>query len=159
MAIKVSQSFERTSANPIDATMALTKAQMLTVNDNLMPPYYLTICQDDGFIYLYDKSATASQTTGKFTKFEGGGDAPSSTDITATLLSSGWNASNQQTLTFTGYDSTKNGVIGVPVSATSAQKDAYAEAEINVVSISNNQFTFEATNVPDINLPVVLIVY
>lgn len=73
MAIKVSQAFERTSAAPIDVTIALTKAQMLTVNDNLMPKYYFTICQDDGKIYLYDKTATASGTTGKFKEFSGGG--------------------------------------------------------------------------------------
>ena len=73
MAINVSQSFHRTSANPVDDTLTLTKAQMLTVNDNLMPAKYLTVCQDDGFIYLYDKSATPNGTTGKFTKFEGGG--------------------------------------------------------------------------------------
>ena len=73
MAINVSQAFHRTSANPVDESMALTKAQMLTVNDNLMPAYYLTICQDDGYIYLYDKSATPSAQTGKFKKFEGGG--------------------------------------------------------------------------------------
>lgn len=73
MAINVSQAFHRTSANPVDESMALTKAQMLTINDNLMPAYYFTICQDDGKIYLYDKSATASATTGKFKEFEGGG--------------------------------------------------------------------------------------
>lgn len=72
MAINVSQSFKRTSANPIDESMALTKAQMLTVNDNLMPSKYLTICQDDGQIYLYDKSNTEDPTTGKFRVFEGG---------------------------------------------------------------------------------------
>lgn len=72
MAIKVGQAFERTSAQPIDTSLALTKAQMVSVNDNLMPPYYFTICQDDGKIYLYDKSATASGTTGKFKKFDGG---------------------------------------------------------------------------------------
>jgi hypothetical protein len=75
MAINVSQAFKRTSKNPIDETFALTKAQMLTVNDNLMPDYYFTVCQDDGCFYLYDKSATASQTTGKFAKFEGGTDS------------------------------------------------------------------------------------
>ena len=75
MAINVSQAFKRTSANPIDESIALTKAEMLTVNDNLMPAYYFTICQDDGYIYLYDKTATASVTTGKFTKFEGGSDS------------------------------------------------------------------------------------
>lgn len=74
MAINVSQAFKRTSKNPIDETFALTKAQMLTVNDNLMPDYYFTVCQDDGCFYLYDKTATASLTTGKFTKFEGGTD-------------------------------------------------------------------------------------
>ena len=74
MAINVSQAFHRTSANPVDDTLTLTKAEMLTVNDNLMPSKYLTVCQDDGFIYLYDKSNTADPTTGKFRKFEGGSD-------------------------------------------------------------------------------------
>jgi hypothetical protein len=73
MSIKVSQAFERTSANPIDETIALTKAKMLTVNDNLMPDYYFTICQDDGKLYLYDKTATPDPATGKFTEFAGGG--------------------------------------------------------------------------------------
>lgn len=85
MSIKVSQAFERTSANPIDATFALTKADMLTVNDNLMPNYYFTICQDDGKIYLYDKSATPSATTGKFAEFVSGGDSDGSYLTTATL--------------------------------------------------------------------------
>jgi hypothetical protein len=92
MAINVSQAFHRTSANPVDESMALTKAQMLAVNDNLMPAYYFTICQDDGEIYLYDKTATPSSTTGKFTKFEGGGGGGGTGEgvvITKTLLASG----------------------------------------------------------------------
>lgn len=160
MAIKVSQAFQRTSANPVDETMALTKAQMLTVNDNLMPDYYFTICQDDGQIYLYDKTATPSATTGKFTKFEGGGGGGGGTSegivITKTLLASGWNTNNQQTLTFTGYETSMGGVIGIPTNATTAQKDAYAEAVINVVAQSGNQFTFECENVPAIDLSVTL---
>lgn len=86
MAIKVGQAFERTSAQPIDASLTLTKAQMVTVNDNLMPPYYFTICQDDGKIYLYDKSATASASTGKFSEFSGGSDSSSPVYLSATLL-------------------------------------------------------------------------
>jgi len=160
MAIKVSQAFQRTSANPVDETMALTKAQMLTVNDNLMPDYYFTICQDDGQIYLYDKTATPSATTGKFAKFEGGGGGGGGTSegvvITKTLLASGWNANNQQTLTFTGYETSMGGVIGMPINATTAQKDAYAEAVINVVTQSGNQFTFECGSIPTIDLPVTL---
>ena len=88
MSIKVSQAFERTSANPIDASLALTKSQMTSVNDNLMPAYYFTVCQDDGYFYLYDKTATASPTTGKFTKFEGGGGGTGGSEVfstTATL--------------------------------------------------------------------------
>lgn len=99
MAINVSQAFHRTSANPVDDTMALTKAQMLTVNDNLMPSKYLTICQDDGFIYLYDKSNTADPETGKFRKFEGGGGGGTSytagdgIDITGDVISTEKSAS------------------------------------------------------------------
>ena len=158
MPINVSQAFHRTSANPVDESMALTKAQMLTVNDNLMPAYYFTICQDDGKIYLYDKSATASATTGKFKEFEGGGGGggTSGVIIDATLTAAGWNSSNQQTVTFTGYESSMGGVIGMPVAATAAQKEAYAEAKINVISQSGTSFTFECEEVPSIDLPVTL---
>lgn len=159
MAINVSQAFHRTSANPVDESMALTKAQMLTVNDNLMPAYYFTICQDDGEIYLYDKTATASAETGKFKKFEGGGGGGgtgSGVVITKTLLASGWDANNRQTLTFTDYETDMGGVIGMPTNATAAQKEAYAASVINVYSQSGNQFTFECEEKPSIDLPVTL---
>lgn len=283
MSIKVSQAFERTSSNPIDATLALTKAQMLATNDNLMPSKYLTVCQDDGQIYLYDKSATANSTTGKFTVFSGGSGSgadnvvegyynasnskfykestfttaitgsaktiyidlssnkcyrasgssfvrldnevfvstqvatlptasspevgkiyqyigttngiytsgyfyecvyesgsyswkqkdvqPASSgggsgsgsgggagiSIDATLLASGWNSSTkQQTLTFASYESTMGGVIGMPISATDAQKAAYADAAIDVVSQSGTSFTFHCEKVPSVDLPVTL---
>ena len=157
--INISQAFHRTSANPVDESMALTKAQMLTVNDNLMPAYYFTICQDDGKIYLYDKSATASVTTGKFKEFEGGGGGGGTGGliIDATLTAAGWdNSTKQQTLTFTGYESSMGGVIGMPIAATAAQKTAYAEAKINVVSQSGTSFTFECEEKPSIDLPVTL---
>lgn len=160
MAINVSQAFHRTSANPVDESMALTKAQMLTVNDNLMPAYYFTICQDDGEIYLYDKTATPSSTTGKFTKFEGGGGGGGSTEgvvITKTLLASGWNSTTkQQTLTFNGYDADMGGVVGMPTNATAAQKQAYAEALIDVASQDGNVFTFQCEEIPSVDLPVTL---
>ena len=159
MAINVSQAFHRTSANPVDESMALTKAQMLAVNDNLMPAYYFTICQDDGEIYLYDKSATASGTTGKFKKFEGGGGGGGTGEgvvITKTLLAAGWDANHQQSLTFDGYSADMGGVIGMPTNATAVQKEAYADSVINVVSQSGNVFTFEYETAPAIDLPVTL---
>lgn len=72
MSINVSQSFHRTSANAVDDTLTLTKAQMLAVNDNLMPNKYFAVCLDDGEFYLYDKSATPNAETGKFKKYGGG---------------------------------------------------------------------------------------
>lgn len=87
MAISVSQAFHRTSANPIDETMTLTREQMLLVNDNLMPQYYLTICQDDGAIYLYDKSATPSVETGKFHKLEAGENYVNNDDLGELIVS------------------------------------------------------------------------
>lgn len=71
MAINLSQAFHRTSSNPIDETLALTKVQMLATVDALMPNKYMTVCQDDGKIYLYDKTNTSDETTGKFRVFEG----------------------------------------------------------------------------------------
>jgi hypothetical protein len=86
MAINISQAFHRTSANPIDDTLALTKAEMLTVNDNLMPNKYLTVCQDDGQIYLYDKAATASADTGKFVLFKPSNDYSTDEKVVGTWL-------------------------------------------------------------------------
>jgi hypothetical protein len=157
MAINVSQAFHRTSANPVDESMALTKAQMKTVNDNLMPAYYFTICQDDGGIYLYDKSATASEETGKFRKFEGGGSGEGGSIFNATLTAAGWDSStNSQEVTFTGYQTTMGGVVGMPTTATSAQKAAYKESKVTVIGQNNNKFTFKCENIPEIDLPVTL---
>lgn len=73
----------------------------------------------------------------------------------ATLTASGWNSfTKRQTLTFAGYQSSMGGVIGMPASATAAQKEAYSNAIIDVVAHSGNQFTFECQNIPAINLPV-----
>lgn len=105
MAISLSQAFKRTSANPIDESMTLTKAQMKTVNDNLMPDKYFTIGQDDGKIYLYDKSNDVDETTGRYRKFEGGGGGGASSmedleDVLLTSLANGqtliWDSANSK---------------------------------------------------------------
>lgn len=94
MSISISQDFHRTSANPVDDTLVLTKAQMLAINDNLMPDVYIAVCKDDGFIYVYDKSATPDAQTGKFTKYETGSQVDTSKlystdDATETNLADG----------------------------------------------------------------------
>lgn len=71
--MRIGMAFERTSTFPIDEAMNLTKAQMLLVDDSKMPDKYFTICLDDGKLYLYDKNATPSAETGRFTILQGGG--------------------------------------------------------------------------------------
>lgn len=72
MAINVSQPFHRTSAGPIDDSLNYSKAQMLAVNDNLMPSKWFTVCADDGQFYLYDKSNEPDEETGKFRLYQSG---------------------------------------------------------------------------------------
>ena len=72
MGIKIAQSFTRTGKFAIDETLLLTKAQMVAINDSLMPEKYFTLCLDDGKFYIYDKERTPSTETGKFVVFEGG---------------------------------------------------------------------------------------
>ena len=84
-----------------------------------------------------------------------GGGGSASAVYTGTLLSSGW-SSNQQAVTFTNYNGIDNGIIGVPASATAAQKEAYIKAGISVASQSTNVFTLECKSVPAIDLPVIL---
>ena len=159
--INISQPFHRTSASPIDETIAITKAQMVLIDDNLMPDYYFTICQDDGYIYLYDKSATPTISTGKFTKFEGGGGGGGTgtpgISYPGTLVAANWNTTtNEQTITFTDYDEAFGGVIGIPSTATDAHKDAYGKSEISIVSQSGATVTFKAEEIPTIDLPVLI---
>lgn len=73
MALNIGAPFKRGGAFPIDETLVLTKAEMLAVNDNTMPDKYFCICSDDGKLYMYDKSATASAETGKYKLYAGGG--------------------------------------------------------------------------------------
>lgn len=66
MAIKINAPFELGAAVPVDIRLTLSKAEMLTVNDNVWPSKYLTVCSDDGAIYLYDKTNEMDVETGKF---------------------------------------------------------------------------------------------
>lgn len=82
MAINVSQAFKRTSANPIDESLALTKEQMLAVNDNLQPAKWFTVCLDDGKLYMYSKTNEMDPETGKFRVLESGGGGGGTSDYT-----------------------------------------------------------------------------
>lgn len=80
--------------------------------------------------------------------------------ISGTLLANGWNSTTKrQTLTFTGYSTDANGVIGVPTNATQTQLEAYSEAHVRVYSTANESITFECENIPEIDLPVTLYIF
>lgn len=89
MPIPVGQAIRRTSADPVDETLTLTKAEMRAVNDDLMPDKYFTVCKDDGKFYLFNKANDVDQTTGKFREFSGGGTVDQSYDATSTNAQSG----------------------------------------------------------------------
>lgn len=76
MPINVNSNFKVQAPAPIDTRLTLTKAQMLTTNDNLMPSVYFALCIDDNAFYLYSKANTVNEYTGKFRyMFDQGGPA------------------------------------------------------------------------------------
>ena len=71
MPIKIPTAFQVGAKVPIDTRMILTKAEMLNINDNIMPAVYFAFCEEDGAFYLYTKNTSVADldpTTGKFKK-------------------------------------------------------------------------------------------
>ena len=64
--IEINSSFDVGVPLPIDSRMVLTKSEMLTMNDKVMPPIYFCMCKDDGGFYLYTKESEPNSETGKF---------------------------------------------------------------------------------------------
>lgn len=72
MAISINTGFSLGAAVPIDTRAYLTKAEMLTVDENIYTNYFLAVCADDGFLYMFDKNAEElDPETGKFKLFAG----------------------------------------------------------------------------------------
>lgn len=69
MAFKVSQGFERTSNEPIDTTLVMTKSQMANVEEALMPESYFCVCSENGKFYIYNKQNDPLPDTGKFKEY------------------------------------------------------------------------------------------
>lgn len=67
--IQIVQGFKLSTRDAVDNRLLLSKAEMLVAKDNQMPDKYFAICKDDGKLYLYDKAATPSEETGKYSLF------------------------------------------------------------------------------------------
>lgn len=65
--INLIQGFNISSPLPIDGRILLSKAEMASIDDNIMPDRYFCICEEDGLLYLYDKTAEVSE-LGRFHK-------------------------------------------------------------------------------------------
>ena len=157
MAINVSQAFHRTSANPIDESLALTKAQMVAVNDNLMPSKYLTVCQDDGKIYLYDKSNESDVSTGRFRELQAGSSAiidPTPTQGSTNAVQSGG--------TYTALDGKVDKVTGKGLSTedyTTAEQTKLSSVETGAEVNAIEGITLNGDTVtPDANRIIALTV-
>jgi len=64
---KISHGFDVRSATPIDSRITIKFiADMITVDDDIMPESYIAVCAEDGALYTYLKSRTSDPVTGKF---------------------------------------------------------------------------------------------
>ena len=76
--LDVSNGLMVSDEGPIDARFLLTKQEMLEIDDNYyMPEVYLTLCLDDGQLYIYNVNNAEDPEVGRFRKFEGDGSTPS----------------------------------------------------------------------------------
>lgn len=63
--------FDIATNSAVDKRVYLTKAEMVTAEDNFtLPDVYFAICPDDGKLYIYNKANEATETTGKFKPVE-----------------------------------------------------------------------------------------
>ena len=76
------------------------------------------------------------------------------TTQTATLASSGWNSSNQQTVSVTGVTASNL----VLVSPAPASFIAYGEANIYCLSQASGTLTFKCESIPDTNITVNVVI-
>ena len=150
-------SLEALAGAPIDARLVVDNNADLTAAGTY--PYHyegmpVWVKSEAKMYVLNGSDPTISSNWKEIGEGGGGGGGTAGSVYTGTLLASGWNASNQQTLTFTGYDASYHGVIGLPADATSAQMEEYRDCLIRTVSQSGATVTFECEEVPTINLPV-----
>ena len=81
--INLPQGFKVGAAEAVDSRLTLSKTEMLTIKDSLMPAVYLAVCKDDNAIQIYNKDNSVNPETGKFRVYAGGSssETPSSSNV------------------------------------------------------------------------------
>lgn len=64
--INIPQGFHIGSTEPVDFRLILSTDEMLTINDDAMPDVYFTVCKEDGNVYIYNKTNSFDEITGRF---------------------------------------------------------------------------------------------
>ena len=67
---KIDYGFEPLTSAPIDKRLVLTRNEMLNTSEGFMPDVYLTVCKEDGKLYIYDITNSVDPITGKFRLLE-----------------------------------------------------------------------------------------
>lgn len=67
--IHVIQGFKLFTRESVDHRFVLSKAEMVSINDNQMPDKYFAVCKDDGYLYVYDKYRIPNNESGKFEQY------------------------------------------------------------------------------------------
>lgn len=70
MALQFPSGFSMAHSEPVDNRLTMSKAEMLATKKAKMPQVYLTVCTDDGQLYLYNSDNEVDEETGRFRLFE-----------------------------------------------------------------------------------------
>ena len=81
--LNLPQGFKIGAAEAVDSRLILSKAEMVTIKDSMMPDTYLAVCKDNNSIYIYSKDNSIDPETGKFRVYENGSgsEVPSSNNL------------------------------------------------------------------------------
>ena len=81
--ISLPQGFKVGAAEAVDSRLTLSKTEMLTIKDSLMPTVYFAVCKDNHAIYIYNKDNAVDPEIGKFRVYAGGNseEIPSSSKL------------------------------------------------------------------------------
>ena len=125
--------------------------------------YKLFITDDDSMSFLEWRKKLNGETGSNMTKIDAalGNKAERSVSYNAELISTEWdNDSKTQVISVTGLTASQNGSISVAQEATEAAREAARNAMLSVTGQADNTLTITADgDIPECNIPVVIIVY